>query len=300
MPTETKFPLDRFAEIESCPENFRLLERVPVTRVDCNFPYQVNTPVGDEAPLVLLDTETTGLVSSEESLIELGLVLISYSPSLKRVTEIVDFVSQYDDPGKPIPEVITNLTGISSDMVSGQRIDETIIADLLEGDPLLVAHNSNFDRPFFEQRLPHHAHYAWGCSLSEIDWKGMGYESRKLEHLLIREGYFYEGHRASIDCLALAWLLTLNDEFLSQIISNSEKVTVLIQAFGTPFEVKDRLKERGYAWHDGKSGANKHWWIEVDETNLIDEQNFLDEIVHRGSEQANYRYISARERYKLK
>ena len=67
--------------------------------------------------MVLLDTETTGLSADDESIIELGMVKVLYSPSDKRIVSIVDVISLYDDPSKPIPELITELSGITDDMV---------------------------------------------------------------------------------------------------------------------------------------------------------------------------------------
>ncbi|MCV6022403.1 DNA polymerase III subunit epsilon, partial [Escherichia coli] len=79
----------------------------------------------------------------------------------------------------------------------------------LSDDPLVVAHNAQFDRPFFEKRFAALGHLSWACSASGIDWKALGFESRKLEYLLLRLGWFYEGHRAATDCLAMAWLFHL-------------------------------------------------------------------------------------------
>ena len=292
------FPLERLADIPERPEDFRLLERIPLTREPQSCPLELSPMVGDEQPMVLLDTETTGLSADDESIIELGMVKVLYSPSAKRIVSIVDVISLYEDPGKQIPELITELTGITDDMVQGQHIDDSLVASWLSDDPLVVAHNAQFDRPFFEKRFAALGHLSWACSASGIDWKALGFESRKLEYLLLRLGWFYEGHRAATDCLAMAWLFQLLPESVANLLSEADRRTVLVRAFGAPFDVKDYLKERGYRWHDGVKGANKHWWREISEDELPQEQTYLDDLYHRGSEHAHYDYKDARNRFK--
>ena len=292
------FPLERLADIPERPEDFRLLERIPLTREPQSWPLELSPVVGDEQPIVLLDTETTGLSAEDESIIELGMVKVLYSPSAKQIVSIVDVISLYEDPGKPIPELITELTGITDEMVQGQHIDDSLVASWLSDDPLVVAHNAQFDRPFFEKRFAALGHLSWACSASGIDWKALGFESRKLEYLLLRLGWFYEGHRAATDCLAMAWLFHLLPESVANLLSEADRRTVLVRAFGAPFDVKDYLKERGYRWHDGVKGANKHWWREISEDELPQEQTYLDDLYHRGSEHAHYDYKDARNRFK--
>ncbi|CUB06779.1 hypothetical protein [Marinomonas fungiae] len=65
------FPLERLADIPERPEDFRLLERIPLTREPQSWPLELSPVVGDEQPMVLLDTETTGLSADDESIIEL-------------------------------------------------------------------------------------------------------------------------------------------------------------------------------------------------------------------------------------
>lgn len=111
----------------------------------------------------------------------------------------------------PIPPFITELTGITDEKVSGQHIDETMVSDCLKDAFLIVAHNASFDRPFFEKRFKGFEEKKWACSLAGIDWSRFGFKNLKLEDLLLKSGYFYEAHRASIDCLALAWLLHIQN-----------------------------------------------------------------------------------------
>ena len=70
------------------------------------------------------------------------------------IYDVGDGVSFLEDPHCPIPDAITELTGITEEMVRGKRIDDARVAALLAEASLIVAHNASFDRPFIERRLP--------------------------------------------------------------------------------------------------------------------------------------------------
>ena len=95
--------------------------------------------------MVVLDTETTGLSSETDVIIELGMVKVMYSKSLNRISSIIEVVSLYEDPLRPIPPLITQLTGITDDMVAGQKIDDAWVKAWQGNKPLFVAHNAKFD-----------------------------------------------------------------------------------------------------------------------------------------------------------
>lgn len=279
-------------------DDFRILERIPLTKPNIALPYSLSEKKGDEIAIVILDTETTGLSSEMDAIIELGLVKALFSPSAHRLVSIERIVSTYEDPGKPITPFITELTGITDDMVHGKRIDERLVADVLGDAFLIVAHNAAFDRPFFEKRFKGFEEKKWACSLTGIAWNELGFKNLKQEELLLKSGYFYEAHRASIDCLALAWLLHCQPQAFTSLLELAEKKTVTVQAFGAPFEAKDGLKARGYRWHDGTIGPNRHWWKDIREEDLAEEKAFLDELYAHGSERAGFSFKSACERFR--
>lgn len=288
----------RLNDILAKTDDFRILERIPVTRPDVILPCSLSDRQGDEQAIVFLDTETTGLSSDQDVIIELGLVKALFSPSANRLVSIERIVSAYEDPGRPITPFITGLTGITDEKVKGQHIDEKMVAGFLDDAVLIVAHNAAFDRPFFDKRFRGFEEKNWACSLTGIGWNELGFNNLKLEELLLKSGYFYEAHRASIDCLALAWLLHCQPDAFVSLLERAKKKTVTVQAFGAPFEAKDALKGRGYRWHDGTTGPNRHWWKEIAEEELAEEKAFLDDLYAGGSERAGFSYKTAAERFK--
>lgn len=94
--------------------------------------------------VVVLDFETTGLNPRDGARgIEVGAVKLING-------EIVDRYSSLINPGVRIPYHITELTGISDDMIANAPQPAEVYPDLLDfiGDAYLVAHNAGFDAKF--------------------------------------------------------------------------------------------------------------------------------------------------------
>ncbi len=158
---------------------------------------------------IFLDVETTGLDYTRDKIIELGIVCFEYS-SDGRIFRILEEFSAYQDPRIPIPEDITQLTHISDDMVKEHNIDVGKVEQYIKEATLIIAHNVAFDRKFVETMFPNIPRKPWACLMNDINWRGEGIESNKLEYIAYRFGFFYEGHRAAIDCLAGIHVLAQN------------------------------------------------------------------------------------------
>jgi DNA polymerase III subunit epsilon len=145
---------------------------------------------------------------------------------------------------------------------------------------IIIAHNSAFDRKFAERYWPVFEQKAWGCSATEIDWRGHGFAGAQLGYLLNGAGFFHHAHRAVDDCHALLEVLahelpTTGAPALALVLETARKATVRVWAEQSPFELKDSLKKRGYRWNDGSDGRPKSWYVDVREAALADEIAFL-------------------------
>jgi DNA polymerase-3 subunit epsilon len=76
---------------------------------------------------VLLDVETTGLNTAQDEIIELAMVKFDYLPD-DRIARVTDVFSSFNEPSNPIPNEITELTGITDEVVSGHQIDPAAVA----------------------------------------------------------------------------------------------------------------------------------------------------------------------------
>ena len=213
---------------------------------------------------VVVDTETTGTDYDKEAIIELGMVLFEFDPETGVVYNVLGTIDQLEDPGFPIPPEATAVHGITDDMVAGNRIDDSSVERFLEGVSLVVAHNSKFDRVFMEKRLPIFETLPWGCSFAQVDWSGEGVGSAKLEYIAYQYGFFYDAHRADVDCFALLEVLQQKlpksgEMVLKTILNSLGQKSYKIYAIGSPFDTKDALKARSYRW----DGDKKCWHITV-------------------------------------
>lgn len=249
-----------------------------------------DTPSGS-AIGVVLDTESTGKDASKDKLIELAIVAFSYDRETGRVLSVLHSNSYLQDPGIPIPPEATKVNRITDDMVAGQVIDQDLISMLMSGVELVIAHSSVFDRQMVERELPNVQwdSLPWACSLTEVDWLSMGLNSSKLEFIASAYGFYYDAHRAEIDCLALLNILSKpplgspqdGPTVLTQLIAAHKKESRRVWAVAAPFDAKDLLAARGYRWSPGNvEGTEKAWWTVVAEEALEAELQWLHENVY--------------------
>jgi len=267
------------AQLEEHPD-YRVLRRLDTAR----------TVPALEGPTVrraaIVDTETTGTDPAVDKVIELAVVVFEYCHATGVVGRVLGSYDGLEDPGVPIPPSSTAIHGITDAMVAGRRIDDAAVATLLQGVCLVIAHNAGFDRKFLEPRLPLFASLPWGCSWQEVPWSETGIESSKLEYLAYRYGFFYEGHRAEIDCRAL--LEVLRRPFgqdgapvtaLKVLLDSARAPSHRLWASGSPFESKDALRKRGYWWDAPK----RCWFVEVRSQEAVQaELAWLKETVFGG------------------
>jgi DNA polymerase-3 subunit epsilon len=219
---------------------------------------------GEIAKVLILDTETTGLDSSKDRLIELALILVDVDKATGLPLQVQEVFDELEDPGRPIPAEATRVTGITDAMVAGKRLNEARVAELMAGVDLVIAHNARFDRGFMENRLPAFAKLPWACSVAEIDWQAQGRGSAKLEFLAHELGFFYDAHRAEMDCHALLAVLAAplpntGETGLARLLAAAQATSYRVQATGSPFSSKDALRARGYRW----DAERKVWHTQV-------------------------------------
>ncbi len=102
------------------------------------------SPLLDECAFAIVDVETTGMrAAGDDRITEIAVVLMQGA-----CREVV--FDSLVDPGRPIPSRITELTGISDEMVRGRptfaEVADQVLAVL--AGRVFVAHNARFDWGF--------------------------------------------------------------------------------------------------------------------------------------------------------
>lgn len=268
-------PLDSIAAVLEGTGDYRVLRRLTP------LPDRVEPPDEPTFTGLVLDVETTGTDVTTDEVIELAILAFTYGAS-GRIYRVHEAFNQLHQPSRPIPPVITRLTGITDADVAGQRIDDTAVEALARDAAVVIAHNASFDRQMCERRWPVFAERNWACSCHQIPWRTEGHEGLKLGYLLADHGYFHRGHRAIDDCHALLRLLDAplrasGRLALACLLETARRPTVRLWAQGSPFETKDLLRARAYRW----SPTRRCWYVDLEEDQLEIERRFLSEAVYR-------------------
>lgn len=258
---------------------------------------------------VILDLETTGFELGVDRLMEIGAIAFDFT-SDGEIVSVGATYSELEDPGVTIPEVVTKITGLDAEAVKGHAFDDDAFHTFMAGTDLIAAHNAGFDRPMLETRFPQMRDRVWGCTYRDIDWREKGFENQRLDYLLFKHGYFYDGHRAVNDCEATLHLLGQNAGagaksdgrpglYLADLLAAVRRKTAHVWAVDAPFDNKDLLRNAGYQWCPSpKSGEHKAWHREIDVADLEAEMRWLGQDVYmRPQLRLPVDFITAKARY---
>ncbi|MBC3879787.1 DUF1653 domain-containing protein [Undibacterium sp. LX40W] len=183
-------------------------------------------------PIVMIDFETSGMSPGQGGRVtEVAAIRIVGN-------EIVDRFVSLINCGVEIPPFITQLTGITQQMVDGAPSVERVIPKLIEfiGEDYLAAHNASFDEKFLlaeAQQLglmPRHRGVI--CSVKLARRLAPGIESYSLGPLAMRLGIRFKGkaHRAEADAeVAAHLLLKLGSDLLGQHALDQVDPELLVQ-----------------------------------------------------------------------
>ncbi len=238
--------------------DYKILRRIDVattTREACEASREAGA-----APLLqalIIDCEATGTDAKADHLLSVSALPVWYDRASMSVKGIGECLTWYNDPGEPISEQITELTGITDDMVKGQSLDISAITRMIEDSVVCIAHHAEYDRTLASRYIPACATGHWACSVNEVPWKERGYRRSSLGDLLADNGFFYTAHRSDNDCIALATLLgTGSHPPLFELLENARKKSCTLYV-GCDY-MKPRIpmiRERGFFW----DGTRKQW-----------------------------------------
>ncbi len=234
-------------------------------------------PVLPIRTIAVIDTESEGLDPKLHQVIEIA-VAFAEIDACGRIVRVTGKGESFNDPGRPLTPQIRALTGLTDEMLAGQRINVGHVTKRLNAVDIMVAHNCAHDRPFVEALLPDLQAKPWVCSMADAEWSAWGFDGKKQDHLLMQAGLFNPTkHRALADVTSLVSLLNVEtptgSNVLSECIASANKPTWLMKAVGLPFEYRQRIKDRGWRWNSGE----KVWWTEVPCADRAAEEQWYDQ-----------------------
>ncbi|MBO6145793.1 MAG: PolC-type DNA polymerase III [Bacilli bacterium] len=137
-------------ELAEGEEPFKVIYGCELVMVDDNVDIVIRPTDDDllDTTYVVFDLETTGFnAGGADSIIEIGATKI-------RNGEILESFDELIDPGRKLPEKITELTHITDEMLKGKMNEEEGVKKFIEwigGENVpMVAHNAKFDVSFIE------------------------------------------------------------------------------------------------------------------------------------------------------
>lgn len=164
--------------------------------------------------LVLFDTETTGIEPENNEIIEIGAIRVTDGAEDDACSALIQL-----SPGRTLPPVITDLTGITPEDLETQGVPKQKAAEdfcrLLEGeDTLLIAYNAQFDLNFIYYFLKGQGLLRYLSGLKFLDPMTIYKDRRDYPHKLKNAidayglaGRVVNSHRAVDDARAMTELL---------------------------------------------------------------------------------------------
>ena len=169
---------------------------------------------------VVFDLETTGLDAKQEKITEIGAIKIENGVMTKTFSALVN-------PQRPIPENITNLTGISDEMVKDCPDISKVMPDFLEfmGDAIAVAHNAKFDVSFVTE---------------ECRRLGLEFNNRVMDTVEISKEIFPEEKKHNLEVLCNRLNISLENHHRAV-----DDATATAEAFIKMMDMRDERERKG-------------------------------------------------------
>lgn len=200
-----------------------------------------------ETPL-LIDTETSGLTPTTDSLCEIGAIL--FSVPHRAVIQQVSFLLPINaNPAQHINGISPAL----SSLVDHDHAWRLFLQMAFHADAFL-AHNAEFDRQWIEPLLPPALRtLPWICTCEGIRWPGLRLNPSLLDLALHYQVPVWAAHRALTDCTYLAQVLARDPDLEQHLAQGLEPRRLVIAQVS--YDQREQAKAAGFRWDP----AVKEW-----------------------------------------
>ena len=171
----------------------------------------------------IIDLEITGINSNTHEIIEIACIKIHHGEEVDKFESIIK-------PSKSISKRITQLTGITNEMVANAPAFCEIAQEIWNflSDEIIVAHNANFDINFLYNNFLKTLNLKFSNDFVDtlpLCRKVYNFESYKLEYISEKLNITSEHHRAMADCLILKEII---NDMITKIIKSKLNIEIPI------------------------------------------------------------------------
>jgi len=238
--------------------------------------------------LLLIDFESSGLDVQQDKIIEVGAMLCDNKFNVQ------EKLSMLVNPGQPVSDVITKVTGITNDMLVGESDIHEMFEELGTMVSMeltyVIAFNRAFDEQLFKAEVRRHdmtldpkmnylVQVPWLCAMADIE-QHMEFKSWKQMHIALDHGITVnpkELHRAINDVELMRQILLASGTTPEKMYEYQTSPWLYIRAMvRKPWEDNGegiaQAKALGYGWEQAKGDASgkrfeKCWVKRIKEKN---------------------------------
>ena len=190
---------------KAVPRNYKKILPEPASTVKINSVFDMGEVLPDELTkktYVVFDLETTGLDVTDNGITEIGAVKIVGGVITEQWTTLVR-------PDYPITKEITDITGITPEMVESAPKIEEVFPDFMKFTEycVLVAHNASFDMGFIRRFARENGYDVKNAVIDTVELSRKTLPELKhndLKTVADRFGIVFRHHRALSDAYATA------------------------------------------------------------------------------------------------
>lgn len=206
--------------------------------------------------IAVLDLETEGLDPLYHQILEFSVAMVAIDAE-GQILSVDGPYTGLRDPGRPIENHISKVTGITNDMVAGQTMSAASIATFLGQADACLSFNARFDRQHLGMLVPEVGEMSWICAMADVPWLDLGFDGKAQNYLLAQAGMFNPvAHRAADDVASLTNLLAHECRdgrtVMRHALEGAQAPSWRFEATDLPYRFRQDIFRHGYAW------ANKH------------------------------------------
>ena len=265
------------------------------------FPTTLEHKRGEPVPFgALIALEATESDPTTAEIIDICVYLFKFGAKSGRVTRLLDAYAGRHESSRPLSDAAKRVSGLTDGDLAGEAIDVSAVARLVGSAEIVFAHGAAVYRRLIEAAWPGIPLRPWGCSMTSIDWMGLGADGLEIADALAVLGYDHPERGAVCRSTALVNMFSMqlpnsDRTVLRAVLEAAWTPTVAIAVDGAQKRGAAMLQARGYEWNNA---TPKAWWRECRLAGFAAELEMLEQDVCRpGRRGPRAAFISAVERF---